>query len=95
MKQSAATYLRGSEDRQVAEAVMGMKSLEARLVETPISRGRAVLADYGVPYDILMWEGADPEAPNQKQCLKMLRAKQKERMGERLMARVIHGVYAK
>ena len=64
-------------------------------METPISSGRAVLADYDVPYDILMWEGTDPEAPNQKQCLKMLRAKQKERMVTRLMARVIHGVYAK
>ena len=76
---SAATYLRGCDDRQVAEAVMGMKSLEARLVETPFSRGRgrAVLADYGVLYDILMWEGTDPEAPNQKQCLKILKARQK------------------
>ena len=74
---SAATYLRGCDDRQVAEAVMGMKSLEARLVETPTSRGRAVLADYGVLYDILMWEGTDPEAPNQKQCLKILKARQK------------------
>ena len=72
---SAATYPRGCDDRQVADAVMGMKSQEARLVETPISRGRAVLADYGIPYDILMWEGADLEAPNQKQCLKLLEAR--------------------
>ena len=47
----------------------GRRGLEARLVETPISRGRAVLANYGVPFDILMWTGADPEAPGPKECL--------------------------
>ena len=51
-------YLMGLE-----EAVQGM-----RMVETPVSKGRTVLADYGIPVDVLKWTGADHEAPGQKQC---------------------------
>ena len=46
---SVATYLRGCDDRQVAEAVNCMRGLKVQLVETPISRGRAVQEDYNIP----------------------------------------------
>ena len=43
----AAIYLKGCDDAQVEEAVQGMRSLEGRMLETPISKGRAVLSGYG------------------------------------------------
>ena len=34
------------------------------MVETPVSRGRTILAEYGIPVDVLKWTGADNEAQN-------------------------------
>ena len=65
---SAATYLKDNDDRQVREAVAGMRALEESMIETPISKGRSVLADYGIPDDVLKWAGRDEEAPGASAC---------------------------
>ena len=66
------------------------------MVETPECKGRTVLSDYGIPpVYVLKWTRADHEAPGPKQCQKLLVARQKERLRERLLSRIIHRVYAK
>ena len=62
---------------------------------TPVSKGRTVLSDYSIPVDVLKWTGDDHEVPCPKQCTKLLVARQKERLRERQLSRIIHGVYAK
>ena len=60
-----------------------MKVMEQRLVHTPISRAREILQKYGVPHDVLMWEGAGSEAPGPKKVQQMLKQMQLEGLREK------------
>ena len=71
-------------------AVRAMRAMERRLVHTPVSRAREILQRYGVPDDVLMWEGADPEAPGPKKVQQMLKEMQLEGLREKVLQKVIH-----
>ena len=71
-----------------------MKAMEHKLTHTPVSRAREVLQRYGVPDDLLMWEGADPEAPGPKKSTANAQG-EAEGLRENVLQKVIHGVFAR
>ena len=58
-------------------------------------RAREIVKKYGVPHDVLMWEGADTEAPGPKKVQQMLKQMQLEGLRENVLQKVIHGVFAR